>query len=70
LGKLPNNKSVRVSITLTATLKAQLEHYAALHFETYEQKVDPAALIPHIVEQYLANDRAFRKREKELAMKS
>jgi hypothetical protein len=55
---------------MTAMLKAQLESYAVLHFETYEQKVDAAALIPYIVEQYLANDRAFRKREKELAMKS
>jgi hypothetical protein len=70
LGKLPNNVNVRVSVSMTATLKAQLERYAELHSQTWEQKVDAATLIPYIVEQFLANDRAFRKRERGIALKS
>jgi len=70
LGKLPSTRGVRITISLSEALKEQLDRYAALHFETYEQKVNAATLIPYFVEQYLANDRVFKRREKELAMKS
>jgi len=70
LGKLPNNANVKVSVSMTATLKAQLERYAELHSQTWEQKVDAAALIPYIVEQFLANDRVFRKLERGISLKS
>ena len=64
LGKLPNVSSVRITISLPATLKSRLDRYAQLHSQTWEQKVDAVALVPHILEQYLANDRAFRKSER------
>ena len=57
---------------MTATLKTQLDRYAELQSQTYDHKVDAVALIPYIVEQFLANDRAFRKLERErgIALKS
>lgn len=55
---------------MTVTLKARLERYAELHSQTWEQKVDAAALIPYIVEQFLANDGAFRKLERGIALRS
>jgi hypothetical protein len=64
LGKLPNTSTVKVTLFLTVSLKAQLDRYAQLHSQTWEQKVDAAALVPHIVAQFLANDRAFRKMER------
>jgi hypothetical protein len=64
LGKLPNNKNVRVTISLPEALKADLDRYAQLHTQTWNQKVDAATLVPHIVAQFLANDRAFRRSEK------
>jgi hypothetical protein len=64
LGKLPNTSTVKVTVSLAASLKAQLDRYAQLHSQTWEQKVDAAALVPHIVAQFLANDRAFRKMER------
>jgi hypothetical protein len=70
LGKLPNTKSVRVTVLLPEALKAQLDRYAQLHAQTWEQQVDAAALVPHILAQYLGNDRAFRQSEKGTSPKS
>ncbi len=70
LGKLPNMKTVRVTVLLTEALKAQLDRYARLHSQTWEQQVDATGLVPHILAQYLANDRAFRQVEKALTLKS
>jgi hypothetical protein len=70
LGKLPNTKSVRITVLLPEALKAQLDRYAQLHTQTWEQQVDAAALVPHILAQYLANDRAFRQSEKATNSKS
>jgi hypothetical protein len=61
LGKLPNTSSIKLTITFPATLKAQLDRYAQLHSETWQQEADAAALVPHIIAQYLAHDRAFQK---------
>jgi hypothetical protein len=51
-------------VSLPTALKAQLDRYAQLHTQTWEQNVDAAALVPHIVAQFLANDRAFQKLER------
>jgi hypothetical protein len=65
LGKLPSTGTVRITVTMPEVLKGQLDRYAQLHSRTWHQKVDAAALIPHILAQFLANDRAFTKFEKE-----
>jgi hypothetical protein len=70
LGKLPSTGSVRITISLSETLKGQIDRYAQLHSRTWDQKVDAAALIPHIVAQFLALDRAFSKAEKEDRLKN
>ena len=58
------------ALFLTVSLKAQLDRYAQLHSQTWEQKVDAAALVPHIVAQFLADDRVFRKLERMLVSKT
>jgi hypothetical protein len=70
LGKLPNTGSVRITISLPATLKSQLDRYAELHSRTWEQKVDGLVLVPYILAQFLANDRAFRQSERAAGAKS
>jgi hypothetical protein len=70
LGKLPNTKSVRVTVLLPEAVKAQLDRYARLHTQTWEQHVDAAALVAHILAQYLANDRACRQAERAVKLKS
>lgn len=61
LGPLPKIETVKVTIALTTALKADLERYAALHAQTYGEPVDAAALIPHMLEAFIARDRGFRK---------
>ncbi|MCD6706590.1 MAG: DUF2274 domain-containing protein [Thiobacillus sp.] len=61
LGPLPKTETVKVTVALTVTLKADLERYAALHAQTYGEPVDAATLIPHMLESFMARDRGFRK---------
>ena len=63
LGKLPNSRNVNVNITLPAELKARIDRYAAFYTKTWAEQVDARSLIPHIVSQFLATDRAFQKME-------
>lgn len=46
----------------SATLKANLERYAAQHTEAYGETVDAVMLIPHMLEAFIARDRGFTRR--------
>jgi hypothetical protein len=63
LGKLPDSRNVNIHISLTVELKAQIDRYAAFYSETWNHMVDARSLIPHILSQFLINDRAFQKLE-------
>lgn len=61
LGPLPKSESVKLTFTCPASLKANLDRYAALHARTYGETVDAVTLIPHMLEAFMARDRGFRK---------
>jgi len=61
IGPLPRPKPVKMTIHLSADLKTEMERYAALHSQLYGEKVDAAALVPHMLVWFLRNDRAFRR---------
>lgn len=61
LGPLPRTQPVKLTITLSAELKATLDRYSALHAQTYGEQVDAAALVPHMLETFMARDRGFKK---------
>lgn len=61
LGPLPKTEPVKLTVTLSAELKATLDRYAALHAQTYGERVDAAALVPHMLAAFMARDRAFRR---------
>lgn len=61
LGPLPKNEPVKLTVTLSAELKATLECYAALHAQTYGERVDATALAPYMLEALIARDRGFGK---------
>lgn len=61
LGPLPKTEAVKLTFICSVGLKAELDRYAALHAETYGEAVDAATLIPHMLEAFMAGDRAFRK---------
>ena len=62
LGPLPRTEAVKLTITLTTELKQQLDRYAELHSQTWGDAVDATALIPHMLEAFMAKDRGFRQR--------
>ncbi|CAB3756915.1 hypothetical protein GQ57_23475 [Burkholderia sp. MSh2] len=61
LGPLPKTESVKLTFACPATLKADLDRYAAMHAQTYGKAVDATTLIPHMLEAFMAGDRGFRK---------
>lgn len=69
LGPLPRSEPVKLTVTLSAELKATLDRYAALHAQTYGERVDAAALVPHMLEAFMARDRVFRSARRQAAEK-
>ena len=61
LGPLPRQEVTKLTFSCPASLKADLDRYAALHAQAYGETVDAATLIPHMVEAFMAGDRGFRK---------
>ncbi len=61
LGPLPKTESVKLTFACPASLKTDLDRYAALHAQTYGEAVDAATLIPHMLEAFIAGDRGFRR---------
>jgi hypothetical protein len=60
LGPLPSTDTVKLAVTLSVGLKAQLDRYAALHSETWGEAVQAADLIPHMLTQFILRDKAFK----------
>lgn len=65
LGRLPKTEMVKVTIAMTAALRDELERYAALHAQAYGEQVDALALVPHMLEAFMARDREFKKMERQ-----
>ena len=61
LGPLPSHASMKLTFTCPASLRADLDRYAALHAQTYGEAVDAVTLIPHMLEAFMTGDRGFRK---------
>ncbi len=61
LGPLPTTTTVKLTFTCPASLKADLDRYAALHAQAYGETVDAVTLIPHMLGAFMAGDRGFRK---------
>lgn len=61
LGPPPKTESVKLTFACRASLKADLDRYAALHAQAYGEAVDAEKLIPHMLEAFIMNDRAFKQ---------
>ena len=64
LGPLPKTESVKLTFACPASLKTDLDRYAALHAQAYGEAVDAMMLIPHMLEAFMAGDRGCRKGDK------
>ena len=62
LGPLPKAESVKLTVIVPAELKQRLEQYAQLHSQVHGEPVDAFALIPHMLDAFIARDREFLMR--------
>lgn len=60
LGPLPKTESIKMTFTCPASLKADLDRYAALHEQAYSEAVNATVLIPYMLQAFMLRDRAFR----------
>lgn len=61
LGPLPKTAMVKLTIAIPERLKVDLDRYAELHSARWGEPIDAAALIPHMLEAFIACDRGFRR---------
>lgn len=61
IGPLPKQQLVKLTLSVSADLLADLERYAVMHSQLYGEKVDAATLAPHMLAWFLKNDRGFRR---------
>ena len=61
LGPLPKTEVVRLTIVLTAQVKADLDRYVEAYAAAYGEPVDAAVLVPHMLAAFMERDRGFRK---------
>ena len=59
LGPLPRTESTKLTVNVSAELKASLDDYAAAHSRMHGEAVDAAALIPHMLQAFITRDRGF-----------
>jgi hypothetical protein len=61
LGPLPSTQIVKMTIAVPRELKESLDRYAELHSSVWKEPVDVATLIPHMLSEFIAHDREFRR---------
>ena len=64
LGAIPDDKPIRLTVTVTAELHALLIKYADVHSREFDRKVPPEKLVPHMLERFIRTDRAFAKAQR------
>ena len=50
-----------ISLAIEAALAAELDRYAEAYAASYGETVDLETLIPHMLDNYIAADRGFKK---------
>lgn len=61
LGPLPSEETTKITLTLPAALREDLEGYARAHAQMFGKTVELTSLIPHMLTTFMARDRAFQK---------
>lgn len=64
LGPIADDKPVRLKITLSAELHRLLASYAKIYGQQTGQGVEPAKLIPAMLERFMNSDRTFARARK------
>lgn len=66
LGQLPDRTPVRLSLSVDPELASALSDYAEIYRQTYGAEEKPEALIPAMIESFLASDAGFKRARRAL----
>ena len=69
LAKLPDRSPVKMTIALAPAVHGELLAYAELYHEVHGVAEPVAALVPYMLESFLASDRAFANAKKKRSAK-
>ncbi|MEH6695589.1 MAG: DUF2274 domain-containing protein [Hyphomonas sp.] len=64
IGPLPDRTPQKLTALIDPPLAADLEDYARIHSEIHGVEVPASALVPLMLETFLASDTGFRKAKK------
>ncbi|KJS38950.1 MAG: protein involved in integration/excision of ICE Tn4371 family [Hyphomonas sp. BRH_c22] len=64
IGPLPDRTPQKLAVLVDPLLAADLEDYARIHSEIHGVEVSASALVPLMLETFLASDTGFRKARK------
>jgi hypothetical protein len=63
LGNIPDDRPVRIKITISGELQRRLEAYAEAWKGQTGQAIDVPKIIPAILDQFIRSDRAFSRKK-------
>ena len=66
LRQLPDRTPVRMSLSVDPELASALSDYAEIYRQTYGAEEKPEALIPAMIESFLASDAGFKRARRAL----
>ena len=66
LKQLPDRTPVRMSLAIDPELANALSDYAKIYHQTYGAEEKPEALIPAMIENFLASDAGFKRARRAL----
>jgi hypothetical protein len=71
LGAIEDEKPVKLTVELTASVHRDLIAYAeALARETGQSVIEPARLVPPMITRFMATDRGFRRMRRDVSPSS
>ena len=70
LNQLPDRTPVRMTLSVDPDLAGALADYAEIYRQTYGAEEKPEALIPAMLESFLASDAGFKRARKALQSKA
>ena len=70
IGRLPDRTPVKLSLSIDPSLRSDLEDYAAVYAEAFGDRPGIEALVPVMLEAFLAFDTGFRRARRQLQTSS
>ncbi|MEH6810749.1 MAG: DUF2274 domain-containing protein [Hyphomonas sp.] len=64
IGALPDRTPQKLTVLVDPLLASELDAYARIHSQKYGAEVSASALVPLMLETFLASDTGFRKAKK------